>query len=98
MRRVMLATAILFGLVMFGLAVSTASACPLCKNANETNPDLPRAYMYSILFMLAMPATVLTGFGVGFYRLAKKQQAASTDAQLLNGPPQDELDRETDRC
>jgi hypothetical protein len=30
--------------------------------------------MYSILFMLSMPATLTAGFGLGFYRLWKKQQ------------------------
>lgn len=50
---------------------ATASACPMCKEANETDDRRPRAYMYSILFMLAVPATVFTGFGVGFYRLSK---------------------------
>lgn len=59
---------------------NSATACPGCKNATATDPLLPRAYMYSILFMLAMPATVFTGFGIAFYRLSRKaaleQQAA----------------------
>lgn len=73
-RRLLLIFAILFGAMALGPAVSTVEACPLCKNANETDPDLPRAYMYSIIFMLAMPATVLTGFSIGFYRLSRSQQ------------------------
>ena len=73
-RRFLLVVAILFGTMMFGSFVVPAGACPLCKNANETEPNLPKAYMYSILFMLAMPATVFTGFGIGFYRLSRKQQ------------------------
>jgi hypothetical protein len=41
-------------------------ACPMCQVANETGQGdeecvvrdaRPRAYMYSILFMLSMPAT-----------------------------------------
>ncbi|MEO1995951.1 MAG: hypothetical protein ABGZ17_11815, partial [Planctomycetaceae bacterium] len=40
--------------------------------ATETDDRLPRAYMYSILFMLSVPATIATGFGVSFYRLSKK--------------------------
>lgn len=78
-RRMLLMAALLWGAVSFGAFVEPAQACPLCKNANETEPDLPRAYMYSILFMLAMPATVLTGFGVGFYRLSRKEQPLLTD-------------------
>ncbi|MGE3315399.1 MAG: hypothetical protein AB7O26_09800 [Planctomycetaceae bacterium] len=75
MQRLFLTMAILLGAAAFGPWAPAAQACPLCKEANETNPDLPRAYMYSILFMLAMPATVLTGFGIGFYRLSRKQKA-----------------------
>ena len=58
----------------------TASACPGCKNANETESLRPRAYMYSILFMLAMPATVFTGFGIAFYRLSRR---AELEHQML---------------
>jgi hypothetical protein len=28
--------------------------------------------MYSILFMLGMPATVFTGFGIAFYRMSRR--------------------------
>jgi hypothetical protein len=45
--------------------------------------------MYSILFMLGVPATVLAGFGVGFYRLSKSNAPldaaddfASDDARI----------------
>lgn len=61
----------------------SAAACPGCKNATATDPLLPKAYMYSILFMLAMPATVFTGFGIAFYRLSRKaalEQQALMDA------------------
>lgn len=54
---------------------SPAMACPGCKNANETDNLRPRAYMLSILFMLGMPATVFTGFGFAFYRMAKRSPA-----------------------
>lgn len=49
-----------------------ASACPMCKEANEADDPRPRAYMYSIIFMIAVPATMFTGFGLSFYRLAKR--------------------------
>ncbi len=55
-----------------GLVSSDAEACPGCKNANETDSLRPRAYMYSILFMLGMPATVFTGFGIAFYRMSRR--------------------------
>ncbi len=59
---------------------NVAVACPMCSVANENdlNPQAknrPQAYMYSILFMISMPATIFTGFGITFYRLSKKQQA-----------------------
>lgn len=58
-----------------------AMACPGCKNANETDSLRPRAYMLSILFMLGMPATVFTGFGLAFYRMARRSPA---DTAALN--------------
>lgn len=57
----------------FVLLCSSASACPTCKNANEADKNKPRAYMYSILFMIGMPATIFTGFGVSFYRMTKRE-------------------------
>lgn len=63
---------------------STAEACPMCQVANEDDTGdeslaRPRAYMYSILFMLAVPATMFTAFGVSFYRLAKQQSVANEE-------------------
>jgi hypothetical protein len=60
----------------FGPAVDVAQACPSCKAANETDSRRPKAYMYSILVMMSMPAIVLTGFGIGFYRMTRRHQAA----------------------
>lgn len=59
-------------------------ACPNCKFANETESSRPRAYMYSILFMIGMPATIFTGFGISFYRMVKKSELAQAtpDADL----------------
>lgn len=73
LRRLALLTAFVLAALAFGPLCEPAEACPMCKAANESNDALPRAYMYSILFMLAVPATVLTGFGIGFYRLSKQQ-------------------------
>jgi len=59
-----------------GSLSEVAHACPMCQTANESKSGdaLPRAYMYSILFMLAVPATMATGFGIGFYRLSKNRE------------------------
>ncbi|MFG0331780.1 MAG: hypothetical protein ACF8TS_00335 [Maioricimonas sp. JB049] len=82
MRRFAILMTLLLGGLIFAVDVPSAQACPMCKVANESGENgsasatssVPRAYMYSILFMLTMPATLMTGFGIGFYRLWKKQQ------------------------
>ncbi|SFH79751.1 hypothetical protein [Planctomicrobium piriforme] len=73
-------------IVALGISATAvpAQACPMCKIAHEDSTDpavaaRPRAYMYSILFMLSMPATLLSIFGVSFYRLAKKQEQLNAE-------------------
>ena len=76
MRRFILLVVLLAGV----MGATPAQACPMCKYANENNQQTeaerarPRAYMYSILFMLSMPATLAAGYGFAFYRMWKKQQ------------------------
>lgn len=80
LRRIIRCAAILLALSgAFGLG-GEALACPNCKLANEADDNKPKAYMYSILFMIGMPATIFTGFGVSFYRMAKKAQAENDAA------------------
>ena len=70
-------TYLLFGIALcflMGPLSSLADACPMCRNANETDDSLPQAYMYSIIFMISMPAMIFTGFSVAFYRLSKQTQ------------------------
>ncbi len=83
------------GLLAFNFAAPVAAmACPLCKLANESKQEneesnrRPRAYMYSILFMLSMPATLLTGFSIGFYRVWKNHQLLLGDQPI----PGDDLE------
>ena len=80
---------LLVAAVLAGTAASPAPvwACPMCKVAQEDSEDpavaaRPKAYMYSILFMLSMPASLFTFFGVSFYRLSKKQQLLNEQAML----------------
>jgi hypothetical protein len=56
----------------------------MCAAANESEQTdvQPRAYMYSILFMLAMPATITTVFGMSFYRLSKQRDDEQIGAEL----------------
>ncbi len=65
-------------------APSVATACPNCKTAIESDPNnkQPKAYMYSILFMLSMPAILFGSFGYGLYRLSKKNAALQSLAPL----------------
>lgn len=58
--------------VIFGSTANVATACPMCAEANKQDEKRPKAYMYSILFMMSMPAIIFTGFGVGLYRLHRK--------------------------
>ena len=72
-----LAVAIILSACFVGGFSTPVAACPMCKQANESEQSAeqnlkPKAYFYSILFMLAMPATLFTGFSIGFYRLSKK--------------------------
>lgn len=62
---------------------SQAMACPSCKNANETDSRRPMAYMYSILFMLAMPATIASCFGIAFYRMSRREMLAQQAAETV---------------
>jgi len=73
-RRTVLAIAVLTAVGAFPVGQSQVMACPNCKAGNETDPLKPKAYMYSILFMIGMPATIFTGFSVSFWRMTRKAQ------------------------
>ncbi len=71
--------------IVIGLTTAgTASACPMCKEANKKDSNLPRAYMYSILFMMSMPVLVFTGFSVKLYRLHRVAQAEQESQAEFN--------------
>lgn len=61
---------------------STVMACPMCKAANEEDDAKPRAYMYSILFMLTVPATLVSGVTFGLFTMSRKEAEALQDAGL----------------
>ncbi len=63
-------------------AASTALACPMCKAANEEDDAKPRAYMYSILFMLTVPATLVSGVTFSLFRMSRNEADALRDAGL----------------
>lgn len=74
------------GALALVLSSSSAMACPNCKFANETESARPRAYMYSILFMIGMPATIFTGFGISFYRMTRNAQRAAEQQEQSSTP------------
>jgi hypothetical protein len=49
------------------LLAATAQACPMCSQSIANDDVLPHAYMYSIIFMLTMPAVVFGGIGTVIY-------------------------------
>jgi hypothetical protein len=65
------------------LVSAAAEACPMCNQTIANENALPRAYMYSILFMLGMPATVFTSFGVFLHHKFRTHNAAQMG--LLQG-------------
>lgn len=63
-------------LVLVGALVSSAAACPNCKEGfNSKDPhktNIAKGYYYSVLWMLGAPTTILTGWGLAVYRAVKK--------------------------
>ncbi len=68
-------------------AVGTALACPMCKAANEEDDAKPRAYMYSILFMLTVPATLVSGVTFSLFKMSRNEADALREAGLSDDSP-----------
>ena len=64
----------------------------MCKLATESTSRQPRAYMYSVLFMMSMPAMLTTGFGIAFYRLSKQATRMQEEERANEWSPEDEAD------
>ena len=68
-------------LVLVGALVSSAVACPNCKEGmNSKDPhktNIAKGYYYSVLWMLAAPSTILTGWGLAIFRAVKKANRAN---------------------
>jgi hypothetical protein len=62
------------------LLSAAAQACPMCSQSIAEEDLLPHAYMYSIIFMLTMPAVVFTGIGAVIYMQCRKATAACADS------------------
>ena len=79
----------MLGLLLTGPLTASALACPMCKIANEEDDPKPRAYMYSILFMLAVPGTMVGGMTVGLVMMGRRE-GQDVDESALNDPSTDE--------
>jgi hypothetical protein len=66
------------------LLAASAQACPMCNQSIAEEDLLPHAYMYSILFMLAMPTVVFTGIGSVIYLQVRKRSAAEPSTSELD--------------
>src|SRR4051794_31791090 len=68
---------LVLGLILAG--ADSAWACPMCKLALETDDPQPRAYMYSILFMMGTIFTLFSAMG-GFVWWLSRQERRSLEA------------------
>jgi hypothetical protein len=64
------------------LLPAVAWACPMCNQTIAEDAALPRAYMYSILFMLGMPATVFSCLGIAIFKKFQAHDAGSEGLPL----------------
>ncbi len=70
-------------LVFVAVFPEVVTACPLCSeetqaqsNLTDDSPDLAAGFSYSVLFMLAVPYSMLAGFGYMLYRNHQRVVAA----------------------
>jgi hypothetical protein len=69
----------------WGALEGTAQACPMCSQSIAEDNSLPRAYMYSILFMMSMPAVVFCGISVCIYRVMKRRPHFTPQEAVAEG-------------
>jgi hypothetical protein len=77
-------------------AASTAFACPMCKAATEEDDSKPRAYMYSIIFMLTVPATLVSGVTFSLFAMNRKEAEALREAGLSDAGPDGDSPEQTE--
>lgn len=74
-------------LTLSGPAVQSAMACPMCKAAAEEDDLKPRAYMYSIIFMLVVPGTLFSGITVGLVVMGRREAEDLRESGLTDPEP-----------
>lgn len=82
--RWLLIAAIAFSANLVSGSLQLASACPMCKAANEEDDAKPRAYMYSILFMLVVPGTMVGGMAAGLAAVNRRESASLAESGLID--------------
>ena len=69
--RLVLALAVLLCVLL----ADSLQACPTCKESlSENNKEMIQGYFWSIMFMMAMPFSILTGISTYFYLLVRKNR------------------------
>lgn len=73
--------------VVVACMVTSATACPTCKEgmSGPESEAIARGYLYSILFMMAMPFVIIGTFGSAAYfsiRRARDQHKAQQAAEI----------------
>jgi hypothetical protein len=63
-------------LAWLSICASELWACPMCKAGIEADDPRPRAYMYSILFMLAAMGSVVCGVIALLCWISRAEKAA----------------------
>ncbi len=72
-------------LALVALVASPVAACPQCKNALASSGgggDWVSGFMWSILFMLSMPFTLVGSFGLYAYVLVRRARAGAAPNAL----------------
>ncbi len=69
---------------LFSGTIQQASACPMCKAATEEDDRKPMAYMYSIIFMLVVPGTMVGGMAAGLVALGRREAASVSESGLVD--------------
>ncbi len=77
--------------VVLGFAlVGSAMACPNCKEGmNSKDPhktNIAKGYYYSVLWMLAAPSSILTGWGIAIYRAVNKAKRENPSGENPTSP------------
>jgi len=79
------------GLIVAVCVASDAMGCPNCKDSlaqnDPTATGLVQGYFWSILFLLAMPFTILAGMSTYFYLLVRQARLATAASSRNSGNP-----------